>query len=117
MALRHTPFHRVLHRPQLLWGCDRECALFCTVVAVTLPALLQDMPAFVAGALIWALAFPVLRWAAKQDPQWRQVYMQQRHYRKFYPARSTPYRDATLRPDKKILAQINPAWGEKVWEH
>jgi type IV secretion system protein TrbD len=38
------------------------------------------------------VAMPALRWAAKVDPQFSQVYRRHIRYRRFYPARSRPYR-------------------------
>jgi type IV secretion system protein VirB3 len=92
MALRRVAFHRVLHRPQLLLGGERELVLMVTVIAVALPVNGLNLPAAIVGALLWVLAMPALRWMAKRDPQMSQVYRRHVRYRAHYPPRSRPYR-------------------------
>jgi type IV secretion system protein VirB3 len=38
---------------------------------------------------------------AKNDPQLRHVYLRQIQYKKYYPARSTPFYDNTLTQEKR----------------
>jgi len=95
MALRRVAFYRVLHRPNQFLGGDREIGLMVTVIAITLPAVGQSIPT----------VLPILRWAGKQDPQWRHVYGQQLKYRKFYLACSTPFR------------AVKPHLGEKIFQY
>lgn len=92
MALRRVQFHRVLYRPQLLLGGERELVLMVTVIAIALPVNGLNIPAAVVGALVWALAMPALRWMAKRDPQMSRIYLRHVRYRAFYPAQSRPYR-------------------------
>ena len=98
MALRHLPFHRVLYRPQLLWGGERELVLMLAVVSVGLAVNGLNALAFTVAGGLWALGLPALRWMAKKDTQLSKVYLSQRHFRGYYPWRSTPYRAAPRRP-------------------
>jgi type IV secretory pathway TrbD component len=70
LSLRRTPFFRVLHRPRLFLGGEREPTLMMAIVAAGLA---------VAG-------------------QMSRVYLHQVQYRSYYPARSRPYRGATKSP-------------------
>jgi type IV secretory pathway TrbD component len=92
MALRRLPFHRVLHRPQLLWGGERELVLMLAVVRVGLAVNGLNPLAFAVAGLLWALGLPALRWMAKKDPRLSKVYLSQYRYRGYYPWRATPYR-------------------------
>ncbi len=93
MSLRRTQFYRVLWRGHLLFGGERELVLMVTVIAIALPVNGMNLPSAIVGALVWALAMPALRWAAKVDPMFSKVYVRQLKYRRFYPARSRPYRN------------------------
>ena len=92
MNLRRVPFYRVLWRGQLLFGGERELTLFVSFVSFVLPVWGLNVPCLIAGVLLWTLAIPALRWMAKIDPQFSQVYRRHLIYRRFYPARSRPYR-------------------------
>jgi type IV secretion system protein VirB3 len=92
MSLRLVPVHRVLWRSQLLLGGERELVLLVSVLAVALPMDGMNIPSAVVGALLWLLGMPALRWMAKVDPQFSQVYRRHIKYRSYYPARSRPYR-------------------------
>jgi type IV secretion system protein VirB3 len=92
MSLRRVQFYRVLWRGHLLFGGERDLVLFVSVIAVALPINGMNIPSAIVGASLWALAMPALRWMAKMDPQFSQVYRRQIQYRRHYPARSRPYR-------------------------
>jgi type IV secretion system protein VirB3 len=92
MALRRVPFYRVLWRSHLLFGGERELVLMTTVIAVALPLNGLNIHSLIVGALVWTLGMPVLRWAAKIDPLLSKVYRRHLNYRRFYAARSRPYR-------------------------
>lgn len=92
MSLRRVPFLRVLWRPQLFAGGERGLMLFVTGVAIILPVYGMNILSVVIGVGLWCLAIPCLRWVAKMDPQFTDVYRRQLKYQRFYPARSTPYR-------------------------
>ena len=92
MSLRHLPFHRVLHRPSLFLGGEREPALLALVVAGGLAVSGMNTVSFLVGAALWFSAIPVLRWMAKTDPHMSKIYLRHIRYSGYYPARSRPYR-------------------------
>jgi type IV secretion system protein VirB3 len=108
MALRRLPFHRVLHRPQLLWGGERELVLMLAVICVGLAVNGLNPLAFAVAGGLWALGLPALRWMAKKDPQLSKVYLAQRHFRGYYPWRSTPYRVPPRGPSVRGLDPRGP---------
>lgn len=92
MSLRHLPFHRVLHRPNLFLGGEREPALLTLLVAGGLAVSGLNTVSFLVGAALWFTAIPVLRWMAKADPHMSKIYLRHIRYSGYYPARSRPYR-------------------------
>lgn len=94
MSLHRLPFHRVLHRPGLFLGGEREPALITAIVAGGLAVSGMNTVSFVIGITLWFGAIPILRWMAKADPQMTRVYLRQLRYRGYYPARSRPFRTA-----------------------
>ena len=51
MSLRRTPFRRVLHRPNLFLGGERELTLSTAVVAVALAVTGQNLVSLAVAAL------------------------------------------------------------------
>jgi type IV secretion system protein TrbD len=92
MSLRRLPFHRVLHRPALFLGGERELALMTLIIAGGLAVAGMNLVSLVVGGILWFCSIPVFRWMAKSDPQMTKVYIRQLKYRGYYPARSRPYR-------------------------
>lgn len=92
MALLATPVHRSLTRPNLFMGGDRELVMFSGLLAFALVFTAQEWIAVCYGASLWFGALLVLRRMAKADPQMRWVYLRHRQYKRYYPARSTPFR-------------------------
>ena len=92
MSLRRLSFHRVLHRPALFLGGERELALMTLIIAGGLAVSGMNLVSFVVGGILWFCSIPVFRWMAKSDPQMTKVYIRQLKYRGYYPARSRPYR-------------------------
>jgi type IV secretion system protein VirB3 len=92
VSLRHLPFHRVLHRPGLFLGGEREPALMTLIVAGGLAVAGMNTVSFLVGGALWFCTIPALRWMAKADPQMTKVYLRQIKYRGYYPARSRPFR-------------------------
>lgn len=91
-ALRETKTHRALHRPQMIWGGERELMLSVMVVAGGLIVAAMNIVATVIGLIIWAVSIFALRQMAKADPVMSKVYLRQLKYRSFYPAFSRPWR-------------------------
>jgi len=93
MALRSIPIHRAGNRESLFMGGDRELVMFAGLMAVALIFTAQDIRATVFGIALWFGALFALRLMAKSDKQMRLVYLRHRRYERYYPARSTPFRD------------------------
>lgn len=94
-SLRHTPVWRALHRPILMFGCDRELVMFSILLAVVLLITAASGGGLFVGVfavVFWALSLHVLRKMAAADPWMRRIYPRNRRYRAYYPARSTPFR-------------------------
>ena len=92
MSLRRLAFHRVLYRPSLFLGGEREPAMMTAIVAGGLAVSGMNTVSVVTGAVLWFGSLPLFRWMAKVDPQMTKVYLRQRRYRGYYPARSRPWR-------------------------
>jgi len=92
MALRTIPIRRVGNRPNLFMGGDRELVLFTGLLAFALIFSAQELRATIFGIVLWTVALGLFRRMAKADPQMRFVYLRSRIYKRYYPARSTPFR-------------------------
>lgn len=92
--LRHTPFHRALHRPHLIWGGDRRLMLTALCVSITLMIVSMNTVSFLIGLAIGLISVYGLRKMAKSDPLMWQVYLRQVKYRGYYAPFSRPWRIA-----------------------
>lgn len=92
-VLRSIPIRRAGNRTNLFLGGDRELVMLVGLVAFTLVVLAQGAFAMTAGATLWIVGLYVCRLMAKNDPKLRQVYLRHRRYCRYYPARSTPFRE------------------------
>jgi type IV secretory pathway TrbD component len=91
MSQRKITLHRAGIRPHLFLGGDRELVLFSGLIACTLIfACFQVLPIIV-GVALWLVALWVFRRIAKADPRMRFIYIRSLLYRRYYPARSTPF--------------------------
>jgi type IV secretory pathway TrbD component len=98
VSLRRTPFFRVLHRPRLFLGGEREPTLMMAIVAAGLAVSGQNLVTLAVAAALWFGSIGIFRQVAKVDPQMSLVYTRQLKYRGYYPPRSRPYRDAETSP-------------------
>ncbi|WP_412058707.1 conjugal transfer protein TrbD [Bartonella sp. DGB2] len=101
MALEKTPIHKAGNRPNLFMGGDRELVMLSAVLAGTLVFSAQELKATIFGVLLWFVSLYICRLMAKSDPQLRYVYLRHRQYEKYYPARSTPFRNNTPKQVKR----------------
>ncbi len=92
MSLRTIPIRRAGNRENLFMGGDRELVMFSALCAVALIFSAQELRATVVGLILWVSALYVFRLMAKSDPKMRFVYLRHRKYKKYYPAKSTPFR-------------------------
>ena len=72
-------------------GGDRELVMFSGLLAGALIFSAMDLRATVFGLVLWFFALFVFRMMAKADPRMRDVYLRHIHYKRYYPARSTPF--------------------------
>ncbi|MDR3740811.1 MAG: conjugal transfer protein TrbD [Terracidiphilus sp.] len=91
-ALRRTEFYRVLYRPSLMLGGEREPVLVTLVTAVGLAMSGLNAVSIGFAVALWFVGIGVFRLMAKADPYMSQVYMRQLAYRVYYAARSRPAR-------------------------
>jgi type IV secretion system protein VirB3 len=89
--LRHTPIQRVLHRENLLMGGERELVMFTALVAGGIILTSQNLMAVAVGIPLYVICLALLRMMAKADPEMSRVFLRQRRYQSYYPARSTPF--------------------------
>jgi type IV secretion system protein TrbD len=95
MALRTIPIRRAGNRHNLFLGGDRELVMLAGLLSFTLVVAAHDALATTAGFTLWFGAIYACRRMAKKDPKLRHVYLRHRRYCRYYPARSTPFRDNT----------------------
>jgi len=101
MALRSIPIHRVANRDSLFMGGDRELVMLAGLLAAALIFTAQELRATVFGIALWFGGLFVFRLMAKSDAKMRDVYMRHRRYAKYYPPRSTPFRDNPASQEKQ----------------
>lgn len=90
--LIQVPFHRALHRSNLIWGGDRKAMIFTLFLVgiMIIPAL--NMVSFIVGLSFGGIVIYALRQMAKADSMMLEVYFRQVRYRDYYPAHSRPPR-------------------------
>lgn len=103
MALRKIAIRRIGNRHNLFMGGDRELVMFTGLLAFALVFSAQELQAAVVGIVLWFVVLSVCRQMAKADPRLRSVYLRHRHYRAYYPARSTPFRINTPTQGRQYL--------------
>ena len=91
--LRNIPIRRAGNRNNLFLGGDRELVMLVGLVAFTLVVLAQKASSMAAGVTLWVAGLYVCRLMGKKDPKLRHVYLRHRRYCRYYPARSTPFRE------------------------
>lgn len=93
MSQRRITLHRAGIRPHLFLGGDRELVLFSGLIAAVLIFACFQLVPILLGITLWIVALWVFRRLAKADPRMRDIYMRSLLYRRYYPARSTPFRE------------------------
>lgn len=91
-ALRQTKTRRALHRPQQVWGGERELMLFSMLLAGGIIVAAMNLVATVVGVVLWLVCVYGLRQMAKADPVMSKVYLRQLKYRDYYGPFSRPWR-------------------------
>lgn len=90
--LRYTPIYRALHRPNLLFGGDREASLFLAFLTGGLAVCAHNLVTTIICLVVWFIGIYFLRLAAKADPKLKSVYIRHLKYRDYYPAKSRIFR-------------------------
>lgn len=92
MALRRLTVRKAGMRPALFLGGDRELVMVTGLMSTVMILIAQDIIAALLGIALWFCAVFVFRKMAVHDPLLRKKYIRHLRYRKYYPARSTPFR-------------------------
>lgn len=90
--LRTMIFHRVLHRPNLILGCDREAIMFSLVMFGGISLISMNIVVALVCGVLQVGVLSLLREMAKFDPKLVPIYFRQVKYQNYYMARSTPFR-------------------------
>jgi type IV secretory pathway TrbD component len=91
--LRFTPVYRVLWRPNLFMGGERELVLVTAIVCAGVAVSALNVVAAAVGLGVWLSLIGLFRTMAKADPQMSRVYLRQLQYKLYYAARSRAARD------------------------
>jgi type IV secretion system protein TrbD len=83
-----TPMRSSLNRPQQIAGADRELVLATLMIGAVVIASGFSFDSFVVGLAFVFSTMAALRKMGKIDPLLRQVYLENRKYKDFYPAKS-----------------------------
>lgn len=78
-----------------MMGGDRELVLCLGLVCAALIFSAFTWYAFIVGVVLWFSGLALLRKAGKSDPLMRHVGLKSYSYKRYYPARATPYRENT----------------------
>jgi len=73
-------------------GAERRLVLAAGALAGSLVFVAMTLMSIVIGIVLWGIAIFAFRRMAKVDPHMSEVYLRYIKYRKYYPARSTPWR-------------------------
>lgn len=90
--LERRVIHRSVNRPVLFFGGDGPLMKLSVMISGTLIIFILDWRSAIAGVVFWIVSVYLLRRMAKADPYARDVFMRNRRYKSYYPARPTPYR-------------------------
>jgi type IV secretory pathway TrbD component len=93
-ALRQTRIRRALHRPQQIWGGERELMLFSLLLAGGIIIAALNGVATLIGLVLWLACVSGLRRMAKVDPALSKIYLRQLRYGDYYGPFSRPWRMA-----------------------
>lgn len=86
-----TPIHDALNRPILMMGGERPLVLMLIIAAGIFIFSLAKIWAAVIGVALWLLGHWALTRAATFDPMLSKTGTRLLKYRRYYPARATPF--------------------------
>ncbi len=93
MSLRTIPIRSAGIKHSLFLGGDRELTMFSALMAGALIFTGMMLKSLIYGIVLWLFCLNCLRIMAKHDPMLRHVYVHSFKYKRYYPARSAPFRD------------------------
>jgi type IV secretory pathway TrbD component len=86
------PIPRVLHRPNLFMGCEREWIQLLIGFSGIIAFVGMNPVAIGCGLVTWVTGHAVLLKAAKADPDWIKIYLRSLRFQHRYSYRARPYR-------------------------
>lgn len=89
--LNKVDIYAALNKPNLLLGCDRELLLMTGVICFALVFTGFSILTMSFGIILFFVASFFYRMMAKADPLMRLIFTRQLKYKRFYPARSSPF--------------------------
>ncbi len=89
-----TPVRVSLIKDDLVAGCERIPAVVVVAFEVILVVTIHQIYTIALGLILTLVAFPLLRFLAKRDPQYTKVMLRQARYRREYPAQASIARHA-----------------------
>ena len=81
MALRRTPFYRVLYRPPLFLGGEREPVLAARASPARLMVYGFNLVPMIVAVFLWLGGITAFRLMAKADPFMTKIYTRQWSYK------------------------------------
>jgi len=90
MAQR-IPIYRALQRPHLIMGTEPNLFLVAGALAGSPVIVSMTFISVVMGIALWGIAIWLFQQMAKVDPYMLAVYLRHIKYKRYYPARSTPW--------------------------
>lgn len=92
-TIRTIPIRRVVNRPNLFFGGDRELVQVSMLFSIVLVIVVQNFYSALIGIIFWFFSLYILRRLAKFDPLLRSIGLRAiTKYKKYYPPRATPFR-------------------------
>lgn len=89
--LTKHPVYSIGTASNLVWGCDRELFLMLSLLYAVSALTSKSIVVIAVIAIMFLITLKVLRIIAKSDPLLTRVFINHIHFRKFYPAKSTPF--------------------------
>jgi type IV secretory pathway TrbD component len=84
-----TPVRVSLIKDDLVAGCERIPAVAVVAFETILIVTIHQLYTIAIGVILSLVAFPVLRFLAKRDPQFTNVMIRQAMYQPEYPAQAS----------------------------
>ncbi|MDL2285493.1 VirB3 family type IV secretion system protein [Desulfovibrio sp. OttesenSCG-928-F07] len=90
--LAEIQIYRSLHRPNLVFGAEREPVLLAAILPVCLTYIAFSWQMIIVGFVFWFVCSFFCRIMAKYDPNLTKIFMRHINYQRFYPAKTSAFR-------------------------